>query len=220
MGISANNGSHFAAKVQEAMGHGDRVNKFEVEIQAPIMVRTLNLLQKQQTNLGQNIDVNLMSDLNRSRIALLCKSTTLPEMEVGTVDIWRRGQKFTIRDTVRFSGHWTAEFYNDENLSLRRAFERWMSEIDRYKSLMVPTAFLSNTTLLGYMGDVYIHKKNNQNQDNISYNLKYAFPIKVSETSLNTESTGVSTFTVTFAYSHWETESSNGFSIPGLLGII
>jgi hypothetical protein len=198
------------------MGHGDRVNKFEVEIQAPSLLRAIAALSPQKTDTGKKIDWSLTSRDNKDRIMMLCKSTSLPEKEVGTVDIWRRGRKFKIRDTSQFSGSWTAEFYNDENLTLRRAFENWMFEIDRYDSLLVPTTFITNGLIVGYMGDIYIHKKNNKNQDNITYRLRYAFPIRISETSLSTEGTGVSTFTVTFAYSYWKPESNTTFSLGNL----
>jgi hypothetical protein len=214
MSITVSNGSVFATKVHELLGgHGDRVNKFEISISPPRTLSTLDFLSTTSKNdLGETVDTNLNSRDNKERISMLCKTASIPEMEVGTVDIWRRGHKFTIRDTTKFPGTWTCEFYNDTNLSLRRSFEKWMYEIDKYKALVIPTTKVTNTALLGYMGQVYINKKNAVNSDNITYVLKYAFPIKVSEIQLNTESTGITTFSVTFAYSYWEIEeeSSNG----------
>ena len=223
MSISVSNGSVFSTKVHELLGgHGDRINKFEISITPPASLATVGFLSTNSINqFGQAVDTNLNSQMNKERVSMLCKSASIPEKEIGTVDIWRRGQRFTIRDVTKFQGTWSCEFYNDNNLSLRRAFEKWMYEIDKFKALVVPTTLVTNSTILGYMGTVYINKKNHNNQDQITYKLRYAFPTRVSEVPLSTESTGITTFTVTFAYSYWEVdeESSNG-SLSSILKYI
>ena len=62
-------------------------------------------------------------------MAFLCKSTALPAMTVGSIDVKFRGRDIKIAGD-RTIDAWTVTVYNDTNFKVKNAFERWQNGIN------------------------------------------------------------------------------------------
>jgi hypothetical protein len=201
---------------------GANSSKFVITIPVPVLLRGVakinNLVQKIPL-IGTSINAGVTSIPSDGEISILAKSTTLPEKMLNTVDIWHRGHKYIVRGPASFTHKWDVTFYNTADLNLRKFFEGWIYEIDKFDNVfnigpIGPTTFPSNymgigTLNSGYMTDLKVHQLCNGDRT-AGYEFSYAFPINVSSTELNASTTNtISEFTVTFAYSFWKPASSD-----------
>lgn len=64
------------------------------------------------------------------KLAVLCLSTSLPERNIGKVDLFHKGRKYTIRGETELTGTYTINITDDSEMKLRRYFDSWMKEVD------------------------------------------------------------------------------------------
>ena len=74
----------FISSVNNLMGHGDRANKFQVEIGRPLY--SIDSLRELPNN-----------------YTYACKATSVPTLEIGTTDIWTKGKKSNYKGYYYFS---------------------------------------------------------------------------------------------------------------------
>jgi hypothetical protein len=130
---------------------------------------------------------------------VLAKGTTLPDVTLGTVEVWFKGRKMTIAGEAQYSGTWDVIFYNTDDLKFRQIFIDEIAKIDSYDSEVK-----SVTSNLDYMKDLHVSQLDSLNQPTQSFTLHNAYPTVVSSIDLSSETADTITeFTVTFAYSHW-----------------
>lgn len=186
-------------------------SKFTIDISVPLALRATSLGNKFIESIpiiGTNITAAPTSVPSENSFKALVKSTSLPEMMMNTVDVWHRGHKVVIRSTNDFTHKWDVTFYNTSTLGLKKFFENWMYEMDRYDSALVSTTF-NDTFGVGEISDGYtsslkVHQLCSDGTIDSSYQFYYAFPVAISAVNLDSSSINtVSEFTVTFAYSYF-----------------
>jgi hypothetical protein len=90
------------------IGGGARPNLFQVEIPSPPA--------------GVNLTANF---------PILCKAAALPASNVASIDIPFRGRIFKVAGDRTFDT-WTITVINDQDFTIRSAFETWMQSIAQY----------------------------------------------------------------------------------------
>ena len=130
----------------------------------------------------------------------LAKGTSLPDVTLGTVEVWNKGRKMMVAGETQYAGTWDVTFYNTEGLDIKKLFE---DEIDRIDSYLTETKSVTGNA--DYMNDLTVMQLNSQNEVTSTYVLHNAYPTVVSAVDLAADSADtISEVTVTFAYSHWE----------------
>lgn len=200
------------SQLKNSLGTGANPSKFKVEIVIPIMLRASGFINTAVSNLPIVGDYMANSGPksipDTDIIGILAKATSLPDKSIGTIDVWHRGHKFTVRGAAQFTGRWSVTFYNTPDLNLRQFFEGWMYEIDRYDSVLTSTIFPNDylgvgSINSGYMTNLKVYQLCSKGVS-AGYEFFYAFPIEISSTELGSNLTNtISEFSVTFAYSYW-----------------
>jgi hypothetical protein len=188
---------------------GARPNLFEVEMNLPLSVQQGNSLTKMR---------------------FMIKSAQLPGSTLGTVPVFYFGRELKFAGNRTFPD-WTVTVINDEDFSIRNAFERWTSSINSHASNERSLATYGPSD---YTTNMSVHQfsKNNVPGKIKSYKFVGAFPTDVSPIDLDWGSNdAIEEFTVTFSYQWWESNttdsSGNGSSggdipsfIPGVSGAV
>ena len=135
-------------------------------------------------------------------LAFLCRSTTIPAMNVGIVPVPFRGRVIKIAGDRTFD-EWSITVLNDTNFKLRNAFERWQNGINN----MSDNEGLSNP--VDYQVDAFVDQLDRNGNTLKSYTLRGAFPTEVAAIDLNFGTNDeVETFGVTFQYQYFETNTT------------
>ena len=135
-------------------------------------------------------------------LAFLCRSTTIPAMNVGVVEVPFRGRKIYIGGDRTFDP-WSITVLNDTNFKIRNAMERWQNGINN----MSDNEGLSNP--VDYQVDAFVDQLDRNGNTLKSYTLRGAFPTEVAAIDLNYGTNDeVETFGVTFQYQYFETNTT------------
>ena len=176
-------------------GGGARPNIFEVSIPSfPKDVKT---------------QVEWTSDLNDD-LRFLCKAAQLPASTIAEIPVPFRGRILKVAGDRTFEP-WTITIINDENFSLRSAFEGWMNQmndISHATGLTDPSSYMTNAFVSqlgrGLTKESTSQPQNGNNADSKqqvlrSYRFQGIFPTEVSAIDLSYDSTDtIEEFTVTF----------------------
>lgn len=154
----------------------------------------------------------------QSKLSFMIKSAQLPGSTIGTVPVYYFGRELKFAGNRTFPD-WTVTVINDEDFSIRQAFESWMNSINSHAANQ-RNANAYNTTQ--YTTDLYVDQfaKNNAqgttNADSVfdgaikTYRFIGAFPVDVSPIDLDWGSNDtIEEFTVTFSYQWWESTGSS-----------
>ena len=135
-------------------------------------------------------------------LAFLCRSTTIPAMNVGVVEVPFRGRKIYIGGDRTFEP-WSVVVLNDTNFKLRNAFERWQNGINN----MSDNEGLTNP--VDYQVDCFVDHLDRNGNTIKSYTLRGLFPTGISAIDLNyDEQAAVEEFTVEFRYQYFESNTT------------
>ena len=161
-------------------GRGARANLFEIEIGFPTAIAASDLPS----------DAVL-------KTKVLCKAAAVPGFTIGTIEVpFRAGRRIKIPGDRTFAD-WTVTIINDENQTLRRAFNAWVNLISKGN---YDSQTKSSTTAEYYKPIICRHLKAD-NTVSRQYKLSDAFPTDVSAIDLSFDSTDtLSEFTVNFQY--------------------
>jgi hypothetical protein len=158
--------------LKSTLGLGARANKFRVNLPYG----------------GSNMDV-------------LAKGSSLPDLTLGTIEVWHKGRKMLVAGEAQYAGTWDVTFYNTASMDFRQVFIDEINRIDSYK-----TEVKSVPDNLSYMKDLTVSQLDSNDAVTKTYKLFNAFPTVVSSIDLASETADTITeFTVTFSYSHWLT---------------
>ena len=172
-------------------GRGARANLFQIDFSFP------NLS-------GLDADLSSTTALDTAG-RILCKAAAVPGFTVGTIEVpYRAGRRIKIPGDRTFAD-WTVTIINDENHTLRRAFNAWVNLISNgnYNSQ-------TKSTVQDYYKDITCFHLKGDNSISRKYQLTDAFPTDVSAIDLSFDSTDtISEFTVNFQYHYLQAGSSS-----------
>jgi hypothetical protein len=135
-------------------------------------------------------------------LAFLCRSTTIPAMNVGVVPVPFRGRVIKIAGDRTFD-EWSITVLNDTNFKLRNAFERWQNGINN----MTDNEGLTNP--VDYQVDCFVDHLDRNGNNVKSYTLRGLFPTSISDIALSyDEAAAVEEFSVTFNYQYFESNTT------------
>jgi len=152
---------------------------------------------------------------NSKQVNILCRSTSLPERTIGSVEVFDKGRKFKMRSETAFPNVYNISVVDDSENKLRRLFDRWLSEVDNTKPKNngilgtltpadvpviddesgvinnIPSAS-SNESIpeiqlgfLGYQTDINVWQLDNTGKKIYGYKLQNAFPTSVGTVELD-----------------------------------
>lgn len=199
-------------------GGGARPNLFEVSI--PAFPGAANAFWSGAS--GDDESENPTANANEN-FRFLCKAAQLPASTVASVPVAFRGRELKVAGERTFDP-WTVTIINDEDFSLRTAFEGWMNKLSKLDDA---TGVTSPTS---YMTDAYVHQlgrsstkfapTNTGGTSSIlrTYKFYSIFPTNVSAIELSYDTTNtVEEFTVEFQVQYFsigETEEVSESADP------
>ena len=135
-------------------------------------------------------------------LAFLCRSTTIPAMNVGVVPVPFRGRVIKIAGDRTFD-EWSITVLNDTNFKLRNAFERWQNGINN----MTDNEGLTNPS--DYQVDIFVDHLDRNGSTLKSYTLRGAFPTALDDIALNYgTNNAIEEFGCSFTYQYFETDTT------------
>lgn len=163
------------------LNKGARANLFEIELTFPTAV--ISAAGGSATAFSTNM-------------ALLCKSAAVPGFTIGVIEVpFRAGRRIKIAGDRTFAD-WTVTIINDENHTMRNAFNAWVNYVStaNYDSA-------SKSTATDYYSTIKIKHLKADGSVSRQYQLTDAYPTDVGALDLSFDSTdALSEFTVNFQY--------------------
>jgi hypothetical protein len=163
------------------LNKGARANLFEIELTFPTAV--ISAVGGNQTAFSTNM-------------GLLCKSAAVPGFTIGVIEVpFRAGRRIKIAGDRTFAD-WTVTIINDENHTMRNAFNAWVNYVStsNYDST-------SKSTATDYYSTIKIKHLKADGSVSRQYLLTDAYPTDVGALDLSFDSTDtLSEFTVNFQY--------------------
>jgi len=170
------NVSEFRSQMQ---GDGARPNLFEVQLIFPTFINPGNANKK---------------------ITFMCKTASLPGSTIGHVPVFYFGRETKLAGNRTFP-EWTLSIINDEDFSVRNAFEKWMNGINRQVS-NVRDAWAGNS--LGYTTSGTVIQYGKTGDTLKTYVFQGLFPVDVSQIDVDWGSNDtIEEFSVTLAYQYF-----------------
>jgi len=163
------------------LNKGARANLFQIDLTFPTAVITA--VSGSQTAFSTNM-------------GLLCKAAAVPGFTIGVIEVpFRAGRRIKIAGDRTFAD-WTVTVINDENHTMRNAFNAWVNFVStsNYDST-------SKSTATDYYSTVRIKHLKADGSVSRQYQLVDAYPTDVGALDLSFDSTDtLSEFTVNFQY--------------------
>jgi hypothetical protein len=157
---------------------GARSNQFECEITLPGFISGA-------ANISRNIK-------------FLAHSASIPASTVSDTEVWYRGR------AIHFAGErtfqpWTISVYNDNDFTIRNAFEKWVNEVSHAKD----TNGLMNPAT--YQTDMYVRQKDRSDLTVATYKFVDAWPLEVGAIGLSwDENNRIQSYDLTFVHNYFE----------------
>lgn len=142
-----------------------------------------------------------------AQAAFLVNATTLPGSVVAPTIVPYRGRE------VKFAGErtfqpWTVTVLNDVSFNVRNSLEKWMEGMNG----LVNNSGRTNPR--DYQVNISVTQLDRNNNPLKIYNLASAFPVDLSDISLNFgDDNTIETYTCTFAYQHYTTSLDSALSL-------
>ena len=135
-------------------------------------------------------------------LAFLCRATTVPSMDIASINVPFRGRSIKIAGDRTFAD-WTITVINDTNFKLRNAFERWSNGINN----MTDGEGLTNPA--DYQVDAFVDQLDRNGATIKSYTLRGAFPTEIAAIELDYGTNdAIEEFGVTFGYQYFESNTT------------
>lgn len=155
---------------------------------------------------------------NTRELSVMCKTAAFPERTVDQETFTFRGKDIRLPKYSKFDGSWSCTFYCDQSHRIRNMFLWWMDKIDTRAPAKVFTEGESRLEMESLVPDTVIIKQypmktiidpSNTDGESASYVLYGVFPTNISQMEVSSEQGGLMEFTVTFAYTYFETLTTN-----------
>jgi hypothetical protein len=165
-------------------GDGARPNLFEISMPFPAFAQPGNAQQK---------------------LTFMCKSAQLPGATIGVVPVQYFGRELKFAGNRTFAD-WTITVINDEDFSVRNAFERWMNGINSHNlNVRNPVALAP----LGYNVDGNVTQFGKTGNILKKYKFVGLFPTDITPIDVDWGSNDtIEEFSVTLTYQWWESVES------------
>jgi len=142
----------------------------------------------------------------QSKLTFMCKTAQLPGATIGVVPVQYFGRELKFAGNRTFQD-WTITIINDEDFSVRNAFERWMVGINshvanvRNPAALTPGSYVTDATVRQYGKTGNVIK---------SYKFVGLFPTDIAPIDVDWGSNDtIEEFTVTLSYQWWEDATNN-----------
>jgi len=139
-----------------------------------------------------------------TKFKFLCKAANLPASNVASVSVPFRGRELKVAGDRTFDP-WTVTIINDEDFSLRTAFEAWMNKLSKLNDatgVTNPSSYMTNAyvTQLGRGFEKFSETNTGRQSSELrTYKFYDIWPSNVSEIALSYDSTNaIEEFTVEF----------------------
>lgn len=142
-----------------------------------------------------------------AQAAFLCSATSLPGSVVNPTIVQYRGRE------VKFSGErtfapWTVTIMNDASFNVRNKLEKWMEGMNGLANNN------GRTNPAEYQKNLTVTQLDRNNNPLKIYTLYSAFPVDLSEISLNYgDNDTIETYTCTFQFQHYQTQFDTLLSV-------
>jgi len=140
-----------------------------------------------------------------NRLRFLAQATSLPASTVDKIPVAYFGRTINV-DGARTFEDWQIEVLNDEDFSIKAAFEAWLNGINTHISNRKDPAFAG----MAYKSTATVYQLSKELDGNDienairAYTFSGMFPTQVSQIRLDWGDTGrIETFTVNLAYDYW-----------------
>jgi hypothetical protein len=148
------------------------------------------------------------SGLDQEKASFLIKGAALPASTIGTVEVPFRGRKLKIAGDRAFET-WSITVINDNNMTIRTAFENWMNLINAHSANV--SAYTGGNSL-NYMAQMQVQQLDRADNVLKEYTFIGAYPINVSAVELSYDTTdAIEEFTVEMNYQYWTDDFNNIF---------
>ncbi len=139
----------------------------------------------------------------QSKLTFMCKTAQLPGSTVGVVPVQYFGRELKFAGNRTFAD-WTITVINDEDFSVRNAFERWMNGLNSHTlNIRTPAALAP----LGYTVDGEVFQYGKAGAIIKKYKFVGLFPTDVTPIDVDWGSNdAIEEFSVTLAYQWWEAQ--------------
>ena len=142
---------------------------------------------------------NNVSNGGRLLVPFMVRATTIPAMEIGTIQIPYFGRKIKIAGDRTFAP-WSVTVMNDENFAIRNDMEQWSNGINTLNSNLLTAGPPSV-----YKSRALVDQYDKQGRIIRSYQIDGLYPETVSPIDLDWNATDqIEEFTVTFQYDSFE----------------
>ena len=176
------NVSEFRANM---VGDGARPNLFSVSLTFPALVSNGSLA-------GQ-------------KITFMAKAAQLPGSTVGNVPVYYFGREMKFAGNRTFAD-WTLTIINDEDFTIRNAFENWLNNINSHSGNL---RSVNATSPSNYTCDAEVIQYGKTGNELKKYKFVGMFPLDVAPIDLDWGSNDtIEEFSVTFAYQWWDSLTS------------
>lgn len=164
----------------QMQGDGARPNLFEVQMPFPAFALPGNA---------------------QTKLTFMCKTAQLPGSTLGIVPVQYFGRELKFPGNRTFAD-WTITVINDEDFSVRNAFERWMNGINSHNlNVRNPAA----ASPLGYTVDASVTQFGKKGDTLKKYKFIGVFPTDVSPIDVDWGANDtIEEFTVTLSYQWWD----------------
>jgi len=137
----------------------------------------------------------------QTKMTFMCKTAQLPGSTLGVVPVQYFGRELKFVGNRTFAD-WTVTIINDEDFSVRNAFERWMNGINSHNlNVRNPIA----GTPLGYSVDGQVTQFGKAGNTIKKYNFVGLFPTDITPIDVDWGSNDtIEEFSVTLTYQFWE----------------
>lgn len=137
---------------------------------------------------------------------LLCQTASLPATDLGNIPVSFMGRQIKLPGTRTF-GNLSLSFYNDEDMSIRVAFEEWAHDIQNFANVFGNKVEINaDSEIISTIYVTQLGKKGNQLR---RYKFNTAFPVNVGDIALSYGDTDtIESFTVEMAYQYYEIQET------------
>jgi hypothetical protein len=180
----------------QLIGDGARPNLFQCSLNFPILASSGGALSPG----GVQDNINLTE-----KFTFMARAAQLPGSTVNQIPVNYFGRELKFAGNRTFP-EWTVTIINDEDFSLRDAFEKWMHGLNSH---VTNTRALSFENSLDYQTDAVVTQFGKAGDILKQYQLVGMFPIDVSPIELDWGANDtIEEYAVTFAYQWWESNTT------------
>jgi hypothetical protein len=148
------------------------------------------------------------SSNDQEKASFLIKGAALPSSVIGTIPLKFRGRELKIAGDRTFET-WSITVINDNNMTIRTAFENWMNLINAHSANV--SAYVGAQSL-GYMAQMQVQQLDRAENVLKEYTFIDAYPINIQAIELSYDTTdAIEEFTVEMNYQYWSDAVNNIF---------